>query len=240
MTVVADDSFALVAGRSVQLERDIAEHPDRFRVLTGDRPTGPLHLGHYFAELHRNPTVKAEAAGARALSGLLFTYPVHQAADILFCRGNLVPVGKDQLPHVETTRLVARRFNERFAAGAEVFPEPDALLTDAPLLLGVDDDIGGRGAQGPRHRGRQRAPATTAAAATGHRHRDRLSAPDPRGRQCPRQSGRRVDAPAGPRGDGHDLLSPPGAERQPRPTNGIVVAITVRNSTLAESGRPAM
>jgi tryptophanyl-tRNA synthetase len=220
MTVVADDSFALAASRSAQLEREIAEHPDRFRVLTGDRPTGPLHLGHYFgtlanrvrlqragvevflviadyqvitdrdsvgnlsgnvrellldyvaagvdpttatifthsavpalnqlmlpflslvsvAELHRNPTVKAEAeaAGARALSGLLFTYPVHQAADILFCRGNLVPVGKDQLPHVETTRLVARRFNERFAAGAEVFPEPEALLSNAPLLLGVD------------------------------------------------------------------------------------------------------
>jgi tryptophanyl-tRNA synthetase len=218
--IVVDDSFALAASRSVQLERDIAEHPDRFRVLTGDRPTGPLHLGHYFgtlanrvrlqragvgmflviadyqvitdrdsvgnlsgnvrellldylaagvdpttatifahsavpalnqlmlpflslvsvAELHRNPTVKAEgeAAGARALSGLLFTYPVHQAADILFCRGNLVPVGKDQLPHVETARLVARRFNERFAAGAEVFPEPDALLSNAPVLLGID------------------------------------------------------------------------------------------------------
>jgi tryptophanyl-tRNA synthetase len=48
------------------------------------------------AELHRNPTVKAElAASGRALSGLLLTYPVHQAADILFCKGNLVPVGKD-------------------------------------------------------------------------------------------------------------------------------------------------
>jgi tryptophanyl-tRNA synthetase len=220
MTVVADDSYALTERRSVRLEREIAEHPERFRVLTGDRPTGPLHLGHYFgtlanrvrlqragvemflviadyqvitdrdsvgnlsgnvrellldylaagvdpttatifthsavpalnqlmlpflslvsvAELHRNPTVKAEAeaAGARPLSGLLFTYPVHQAADILFCRGNLVPVGRDQLPHVETTRLVARRFNERFAAGAEVFPEPDALLSNAPALLGVD------------------------------------------------------------------------------------------------------
>ncbi|MGF7234743.1 MAG: tryptophan--tRNA ligase, partial [Frankia sp.] len=92
------------------------------------------------AELERNPTVKAEAeaAGARAVSGLLLTYPVHQAADILFCNGNVVPVGRDQLPHVEMTRLIARRFNERYAAGAPVFVEPDALLTSAPALLGTD------------------------------------------------------------------------------------------------------
>jgi hypothetical protein len=51
MTVVADDSFTIVANRSAQLEHEIAEHPDGFRVLTGDRPTGPLHLGHYFGTL---------------------------------------------------------------------------------------------------------------------------------------------------------------------------------------------
>jgi len=65
----------------------------------------------------------------------MFTYPVHQAADILFCKANLVPVGRDQLPHVEITRLIARRFNERYGP---VFPEPDALLSAAPLLLGTD------------------------------------------------------------------------------------------------------
>ena len=72
------------------------------------------------------------------MSGLLFTYPVHQAADILFCHANLVPVGKDQLPHVELTRLIARRFNERYAGGAAVFAEPEALLGAAPVLLGTD------------------------------------------------------------------------------------------------------
>ena len=72
------------------------------------------------------------------MSALMFTYPVHQAADILFCHANLVPVGKDQLPHVEGTRTIARRFNERYAAGEPYFPVPDALLTNAPLLLGVD------------------------------------------------------------------------------------------------------
>ncbi|WP_347125951.1 tryptophan--tRNA ligase [Microbacterium sp. SY138] len=88
------------------------------------------------AELRRNPTVKAElAASGGALSGLLLTYPVHQAADILFCKGDLVPVGKDNLPHVEVSRTIARRFNERYG---HVFPEPAALLTDAPELLGLD------------------------------------------------------------------------------------------------------
>lgn len=88
------------------------------------------------AELHRNPTVKAEhAASGRALSGLLLTYPVHQAADILFCKGNLVPVGKDNLPHVELTRAVARRFNERYGM---TFPEPEAFVTDAPEIPGLD------------------------------------------------------------------------------------------------------
>ncbi|HEY6791613.1 MAG TPA: tryptophan--tRNA ligase, partial [Trebonia sp.] len=88
-------------------------------------------------ELQRNPTVKDEIIHSRqsSVSGLMLTYPVHQAADILFCKATLVPVGQDQLPHVEVTRLIARRFNERYGA---VFPVPDALLSDAPLLLGTD------------------------------------------------------------------------------------------------------
>lgn len=68
----------------------------------------------------------------------MYTYPVHQAADILFCKGNVVPVGKDQLPHLELTRLIARRFNERFASNKPVFPEPQALLSNAPMILGLD------------------------------------------------------------------------------------------------------
>jgi len=187
------------------------------RVLTGDRPTGALHLGHYFGtvanrvrlqraghevflvvadyqvvtdrdrpgdlrttitelvrdylacgldpdrtvifphsavpalnqlllpflslvgmgELMRNPTVKDEIrlAGRETVSGLMFTYPVHQAADILFCKGELVPVGRDQLPHLELTRSIARRFAERYAP---VFPLPEPILGDAPVLLGLD------------------------------------------------------------------------------------------------------
>ncbi|WP_415953697.1 tryptophan--tRNA ligase [Streptomyces sp. KLOTTS4A1] len=211
------DSLAVARQRSAELEQRIGHDPGSFRVLTGDRPTGPLHLGHYFgtlqnrvrlqdagvdtfvliadyqvltdrdvaerqaervegllldhlaigidpgrstvfahsaipalnqlllpflslvsvSELQRNPTVKDEIAHARqsAVSGLMFTYPVHQAADILFCKANLVPVGQDQLPHLEVTRTVARRFDDRYGA---VFPVPDALLSEAPLLLGTD------------------------------------------------------------------------------------------------------
>ncbi len=206
--------------RSAELEELILKDPGRFRVLTGDRPTGRLHLGHYFgtlhnrvrlqdlgaemfviiadyqvltdrdvadnltehvedlvldylaigvdparstifthsavpalnqlmlpflslvsvAELNRNPTVKDEISHSRqsAVSGLMFTYPVHQAADILFCKANLVPVGQDQLPHLELTRTVARRFNDRYGNGTAVFPQPEALLSSAPLLLGTD------------------------------------------------------------------------------------------------------
>ena len=202
--------------RSNVLATNVAADPDRYRTLTGERPTGPLHLGHLFgtirervrlqdlgvetmivladyqvitdrdaighvrrhvhdaaldnmaagidpdrstifthsavpalnqlvlpflslvteAELHRNPTVKAElAASGRALGGLLLTYPVHQAADILFCKANVVPVGKDQLPHIEMARVIARRFNDRYAA---VFDEPQALLTSSPDVPGLD------------------------------------------------------------------------------------------------------
>lgn len=60
---------------------------------------------------------------------------MHQAADILFCKGNLVPVGKDNLPHVELTRVIARRFNQRYG---HVFPEPQALLTSTPEMPGLD------------------------------------------------------------------------------------------------------
>jgi tryptophanyl-tRNA synthetase len=73
-----------------------------------------------------------------AVTGLMFTYPVHQAADILFCHANLVPVGRDQLPHLELTRTIARRFNDRYCPGAPYFPAPAGLLSTVPLLLGTD------------------------------------------------------------------------------------------------------
>ena len=94
------------------------------------------------SELRRNPTVKSElAASQRPMSGLMLTYPVHQAADILFCKADVVPVGRDQLPHLEQTRVVARRFDESYGRvdpAHPVFPQPDALLSEAPNILGTD------------------------------------------------------------------------------------------------------
>ena len=93
--------------------------------------------------MHRNPTVKAEleATEGRAMTGLMLTYPVHQAADILFCKANIVPVGQDQLPHLEQARLIAQRFDKRYGRATPerpVFPRPEALLSEVPLLLGTD------------------------------------------------------------------------------------------------------
>ena len=218
-----DASLRRTVERSAEIDREIDIDPSRFRVLTGDRPTGRLHLGHYFgtlqgrvalqergvdtwilvadyqvitdrdgvgpirervlglladylaagldpeqttifahsqipalnqlmlpflslvteAELHRNPTVKAEleATGGRAMSGLLLTYPVHQAADILFCKANLVPVGQDQLPHLEQARVIAQRFDKRYGRAVPdqpVFRRPEALLSKASNILGTD------------------------------------------------------------------------------------------------------
>ncbi len=210
------ETFLSQKKMSDELKLEIDKEPGKFTMLTGDRPTGRLHLGHYFgtiiervaiqnrgvitniviadyqvitdrdttehisdnvknmvidylacgidpektmifthssvpalnqlmlpflslvsqSELLRNPTVKSEQeASGHALTGLLLTYPVHQACDILFCKGNIVPVGKDQLPHIEQTRQIARRFNERYAP---VFPEPVGLLTESVEIPGLD------------------------------------------------------------------------------------------------------
>ncbi len=93
------------------------------------------------ARLRRNPTVKEEAVQAgqdadsdRISLGFL-AFPVSQAADILFLKGELVPVGEDQLPHLEQTRELARSFNRAFG---QFFPEPKPLLSKTPRLPGLD------------------------------------------------------------------------------------------------------
>lgn len=188
------------------------------RILTGDRPTGSLHLGHYFGTLQnrvklqnegyetyiiiadyqvltdrleteeikeniynliygymsvgldpekstffvqshvpqlaeltqvlsmlvsmnrvgRNPTVKEEIKTMGLESNVslgMFSYPVSQAADILLFQANFVPVGEDQLPHIELTKEIARRFNSLYG---NVFTIPDAMLSDFPRLVGLD------------------------------------------------------------------------------------------------------
>ena len=88
--------------------------------------------------LERNPTYKDQieqlAHKDLATHGFL-GYPVLQAADILMYKADGVPVGVDQVPHVEMTREIARRFNHLYRP---IFPEPEALLTEIPKLTGTD------------------------------------------------------------------------------------------------------
>ena len=87
--------------------------------------------------LERNPTVK-EQARALHIEQIIYGhlgYPVLQAADILLYKGDAVPVGEDQVPHIEITREIARRFNNQYG---KVFPEPEALLTKFSRLPGLD------------------------------------------------------------------------------------------------------
>jgi tryptophanyl-tRNA synthetase len=87
--------------------------------------------------LQRNPTLKAEMDdfGKKSVPVAFFTYPVMQVANILLPRAHLVPVGEDQLPHIEMTREIARRFNRQFK---DVFPEPEGLVGRVARLVGTD------------------------------------------------------------------------------------------------------
>lgn len=89
--------------------------------------------------LLRLPSIKDMAQAANideeSMPYGLLGYPVLQAADILLPKANLVPVGRDNLAHVEITREIARRFNHMYG---EVFPEPEPLLSDIPALVGTD------------------------------------------------------------------------------------------------------
>jgi tryptophanyl-tRNA synthetase len=90
------------------------------------------------ARLERNPAVKEQAKTLgleKVISYGHVGYPVLQAADILLYKGDFVPVGEDQVPHVEITREIARRFNTLYG---NVFPEPQAKLTQFARLPGLD------------------------------------------------------------------------------------------------------
>jgi tryptophanyl-tRNA synthetase len=107
----------------------IKEHAELFLILSMITPV---------PWLERNPTYKDQIVQIdnKDLSTFGFLgYPVLQAADIIMYKANGVPVGVDQVPHVEITREIARRFNYLYG---DVFPEPDALLTATSKILGLD------------------------------------------------------------------------------------------------------
>jgi tryptophanyl-tRNA synthetase len=86
--------------------------------------------------LERTPTYKEKVQQQPDdVNHGLLTYPVLQAADIVIYKATLVPVGRDQAPHLELSREIARAFNRRYG---ETFPEPKAVFTEAPTVLGTD------------------------------------------------------------------------------------------------------
>jgi tryptophanyl-tRNA synthetase len=112
------------------IESLIPEHAELTTWLSWWVPLG---------RLQRNPTLKAEMDDiGESVPVAFFTYPVMQTANILMPRSHLVPVGEDQLPHIEMTREVARRFNRLFGEGEEIFPVPKGLVGRVPRLVGID------------------------------------------------------------------------------------------------------
>jgi tryptophanyl-tRNA synthetase len=114
---------------TIFIQSQIKEHAELYLLLSMITPT---------PWLERNPTYKEQilALSNKDLSTFGFLgYPVLQAADIIIYKANAVPVGVDQIPHVEITREIARRFNWLYG---KVFPEPQATLTQSPKILGID------------------------------------------------------------------------------------------------------
>jgi len=111
------------------IQSRIKEHAELFLLLSMITPV---------PWLERNPTYKDQIIqlSNKDLSTFGFLgYPVLQAADIIIYRADGVPVGVDQVPHVEITREIARRFNYLYG---DLFPEPEAILTETPKILGLD------------------------------------------------------------------------------------------------------
>ncbi len=107
----------------------VPEHAELFVILTTITPIGWVErCPTYKEQLRELATKDVNTYG-------FLGYPVLQAADIMLYRAHAVPVGEDQLPHLEITREIARRFNGLFG---EVFPEPQAKLTKSSRLLGLD------------------------------------------------------------------------------------------------------
>ncbi len=109
------------------VQSHVPQHTELMWALNSVTPLGELERMTQFKD--KSQRVESVAAG-------LLNYPILQAADILLYKATLVPVGDDQVQHLEIAREIARRFNARF--GRDVFPEPQQLLTATARLVGLD------------------------------------------------------------------------------------------------------
>lgn len=115
---------------TIFIQSEVPEHAELALLLGMLTPLGWLE---------RNPTYKdqlREIEGRDLHTFGFLGYPVLQAADILLYKANKVPVGEDQLPHLELAREILRRFKHLYKA--DIFPEPEAIMTQTPKVLGLD------------------------------------------------------------------------------------------------------
>lgn len=116
-TAVAYLALGIDPQRSIFfVQSDVKEHTELCWLLNTIAPLG---------ELQRMTQFKEKSKQFKSINVGLLTYPVLQAADILLYKGQAVPIGKDQAQHIELTRVIARKFNQKFS---KIFPEPKALL----------------------------------------------------------------------------------------------------------------
>ena len=114
----------------VFVQSAVPEHTELAWIFNSVTPLG---------ELERQTQFKEKAQRQESVSAGILNYPILQAADIMLYRADLVPVGEDQVQHLELSREIARRWNARFAPEAEpYFPEPQALLTPTRRIMGLD------------------------------------------------------------------------------------------------------
>ena len=114
---------------TVFVQSHVSEHTELAWIFNTVTPIG---------ELERQTQFKDKAQRQESVVAGLLNYPVLQAADILLYRADTVPVGEDQVQHLELSREVARKWNARFGGPEGFFPEPQALLTAARRIVGLD------------------------------------------------------------------------------------------------------
>lgn len=116
---------------SLLVQSTVPEHTELAWIFNAVAPLG---------ELERQTQFKEKSARQESVMVGLLTYPVLQAADILLYKADLVPVGEDQVQHLELSRVIARRWNAQFSPGEgnEFFPEPQPLLSPTRRIMGLD------------------------------------------------------------------------------------------------------
>ncbi|GAC1657637.1 MAG: tryptophan--tRNA ligase [Gemmatimonadaceae bacterium] len=111
------------------IQSAVPEHTELAWIFNTVTPLG---------ELERQTQFKDKASRQESVLAGLLNYPVLQAADILLYRAELVPVGEDQVQHLELSRVIARRWNAQYGGGEAYFPEPQPLLTPTRRIMGLD------------------------------------------------------------------------------------------------------